>query len=301
MKRLLILAAALALLAPAKASATWSIIAVDRTTGRVVIASATCAAQGMDELKLVQAIVVPGVAVAAAQAGVDRSHTNQKLIFEELQKKTDPAEIIRMLERDPNIESRQFGIVDLQGRHAGRSGSGNRDVKLDLHGPADDGRVVYSVQGNIIKTEEALRGAARIMKESRVDIVDRVMLAMEEADKNGGDSRCTCETQPLPGATCNGKTAHVAYILAADPANPLGRYAENHPQTPPPGVAVDPTARVCTGDTLQRCRAPWNDGQYALYIAVYPSNWKPEEDSNPVRTLRARYDAWKRTQRPGFN
>jgi hypothetical protein len=255
----------------------------------------------MDELKLVQAIVVPGVAVAAAQAGVDRSHTNQKLIFEELQKKTDPAEIIRMLAQDPSFQRRQFGIVDLQGRFAGHSGSGNGAVSLDLHGPADDGRVVYSVQGNIIKTEEALRGAARIMKESRVDIVDRVMLAMEEADRNGGDSRCTCETQPLPGATCNGKTAHVAYILAADPANPLGRYAENHPQTPPPGVAVDPTASVCRGETLQRCRAPWNDGQYSLYLAVYPSNWKPEEDSNPVRTLRARYDAWKRTQRPGFN
>jgi hypothetical protein len=204
-----------------------------------------------------------------------------------------------MLERDPNIESRQFGIIDLQGRMAGRTGSGNRAVALDIQGAADYGRVVYSVQGNIIATEEALRGAARIMKESREDIVDRVMLAMEEADKNGGDSRCTCETEPLPGRTCTGKTSHVAYILAADRADPIGQYAENHPQMPPPGVAVDPTARVCTGETLQRCRAPWNDGRYALYLAVYPSNWKPEEDSNPVRTLRARYDAWKRTQRNG--
>jgi hypothetical protein len=299
MRKTLILLAALALTLPARLSATWSIVAVDRNTGRVVIASATCAAQGMDELKLVQAIVVPGIGVAAAQAGVDRSHTNQKLIFEEMQKGTDPREIIRLLEQDPNIESRQFGIIDLQGRMAGRTGTGNRAVALDLQGLADDGRIVYSVQGNIIKTEEALRGAARIMKESRVDIVDRVMLAMEEADKNGGDSRCTCETQPLPGASCTGKTAHVAYVLAADRDNPLGRYAENHPQTPPPGVAVDPTARVCSGETLQRCRAPWNDGRYALYIAVYPSNWQPNEDSNPVRTLRARYDAWKRTQRTG--
>ena len=202
-----------------------------------------------------------------------------------------------MLSQDPNYQSRQFGIIDLKGRMAGHSGTGNRAVAMDIQGESADGKLYFSVQGNIIKTEEALTGAARVMRESREEIVDRVMLAMEEADKNGGDSRCTCETQPLPGATCTGKTAHVAYILAADRTNPLGQYAANHPQTPPAGQAVDPNGRVCTGETLQRCRAPWNDGQYALYIAVYPSNWKPNEDSNPVRTLRARYDAWKRTQR----
>jgi len=298
MRRVLFLFA-LALLLPARLSATWSIVAIDKATGRVVISSATCAAQGVDELKLVQAIVVPGIGVAAAQAGVDRSHTNQKLIFEEMQKGTDPKEIIRMLSQDPSFQSRQFGIIDLKGRMAGHSGTGNRAVAMDIQGESADGKLYFSVQGNIIKTEEALTGAARVMRESREEIVDRVMLAMEEADKNGGDSRCTCETQPLPGATCTGKTAHVAYILAADRANPLGQYAANHPQTPPAGQAVDPQARVCTGETLQRCRAPWNDGQYALYIAVYPSNWKPNEDSNPVRTLRARYDAWKRTQRAG--
>src|SRR5690606_31801479 len=154
--------------------------------------------------------------------GVDRSHTNQKLIFEEMRKGTAPSQIIRLLEQDPSIESRQFGIIDLQGRMAGRTGQGNRAVALDLQGVADDGRVVYSVQGNIIATEGALRGAARIMKESQEDMVDRVMLAMEEADRNGGDSRCTCETQPLPGASCNGETSHVAYILAADRSDALG-------------------------------------------------------------------------------
>ena len=36
---------ALALL-PAPASATWSVIAIDARTGRIIVASATCVAQG---------------------------------------------------------------------------------------------------------------------------------------------------------------------------------------------------------------------------------------------------------------
>jgi hypothetical protein len=296
MQRLL-LAAALTLLLPAEGRATWSIIAVDRNTGRVVISSATCAAQGPDELKIVQAVVVPGIGVAAAQAGVDRSHTNQKLIFEQMRGGTDPREIIRLLSLDPSFQSRQFGIVDLQGRRAGHTGSGNRDVAMHISGESADG-IVFSVQGNIIKTDSALIEAARIMREGGGDMVDRVMLAMEAADARGGDSRCTCETEPLPGAGCNGKTAHVAYILAADRDDARGTYAEGHPQIPPVGAPPAQAESVCRGENAQKlCEAPWNSGKYWLYLAVYPSNVQPHEDANPVRTLRMRYDAWKRTQR----
>jgi hypothetical protein len=288
MKRL-IFALAVALLAPAQLSATWSIIGIDRETGRVVIASATCAAQGPDELKLVQAIVVPGRGVAAAQAGVDRTHANQKLIYEEMQKGTEPRLIIRMLEEDPSLESRQFGIIDVQGRSSGRTGANNRAAALDLQGVSTDGRILYSVQGNIIASDEALTETARVMRESTSDITDRVMEAMEKADSMGGDSRCTCETEPLPGAGCTGKTSHVAYILAADPGDAVGSYAPNHPQM----VAALEEGFRCGGDMLPRCLAPWNAGDYALYLAVYPSNTQPHEDANPVRTLRMRYDAWK--------
>ncbi|SVD84899.1 uncharacterized protein METZ01_LOCUS437753, partial [marine metagenome] len=114
-----ILAAMLTLL-PSQAAATWSIIAVDTRTGLVVIASATCVtAEGLRTrggLKSIQAIVVPGVGVAAAQAGVDRTRANQMLIFEEMRNNTDPDDILRMLSTDENFQRRQFGIVDLEGR-----------------------------------------------------------------------------------------------------------------------------------------------------------------------------------------
>src|SRR5690606_29337740 len=135
-------------------------------------------------------------------------------------------------------------------------------------------------QGNIIATEEALTEAARIMQESDLPMIDRVMAAMEQADALGGDARCTCETEPLPGAQCTGKTAHVAYILAADPEDPQGRFHVNHPDD---------------------MRAPYNNGDYYLYLAVWPANTQPHEDANPVRTLRMRYDAWKAAQATADN
>ena len=262
------------LLMPLPVEATWSIIAVDTNTGRVVISSATCAAQGPNQLKLLQAIVIPGVGVAAAQAGVDRTQANHRLIFQEMLRATHPEQIISMLEADPNFARRQYGIVDLRGRTAGHSGEGNSAVSMDIAGESEDG-IVYSVQGNIIASSEALIEAARIMQESSLPMIDRVMLAMEKADELGGDRRCTCETQPLPGAQCTGKTAHVAYILAADAKDPIGTYHVEHPED---------------------LRAPYNNGDYYLYLGVWPANTQPHEDANPVRTLRMRYDAWKAEQ-----
>ena len=129
---------AILLLAPASpAFATWSVIGVDQNSREVAIASATCVPQAAfanfpaKGLMDVQAIVVPGKGVAAAQAGVDRTRKNQQLIFDEIAKGTAPAEILEMLKQDPHIETRQFGIVDLRGRMTGFSGQKNLAASLN--------------------------------------------------------------------------------------------------------------------------------------------------------------------------
>ena len=249
------------------AFATWSVVAVDQRTGEVVIASATCVSQARfagfpaKDLRDIQAIVLPGTGVAAAQAGVDRSRLNQQLIFHELIKGTDPAEIIRMLMEDPSIERRQFGIVDMQGRTAGFSGSGNRDASLHSTGQVDGEPIFYAVQGNILASDAVVHEAVAALKATEGSLTDRVMAAMEAADASGGDSRCTCESDPRPDAPCDGKTSHVAYILKAESTDPLG--------------------------------SSFNNGDYALYISVTDQDIQPNENGNPVKTLRMRYDAWK--------
>src|SRR6187397_2693277 len=203
-------------LLPATASATWSVIAVDRSTGRVVIASATCVDRDDQFLMGVQAVVVPGKGVAACQAGVDNTHQNQMLVFRELQKGTDPKAIIEQLSADPAFQSRQFGIVDLQGRRSGHSGLTNGYVSQDIQGQVPGTEVFYSIQGNILRPGEVVPNAIKAFLSSSGAITDRVMAAMEAADASGGDSRCACPAPPADGSQpaipCDSKTAHVAYI-----------------------------------------------------------------------------------------
>src|SRR6195256_5520192 len=205
---------------PATASATWSVIAADRGTGRVVIASATCVDRDDQFLMGVQAVVVPGKGVAACQAGVDNTHQNQMLVFQELQKGTDPKEILELLSSDPAFQSRQFGILDLQGRHAGHSGLTNGYVSQDVQGQVPGTEIFYSIQGNILRPGQVVPNAVQAFVHNTGTITDRVMAAMEAADGSGGDSRCTCPPWPSDGSKplipCDGKTAHVAYILMAE-------------------------------------------------------------------------------------
>jgi len=269
----------LVLLAPSTALATWSIVAVDLSTKRVVIASATCVDNNDQFLKGVQAVIVPGKGVAACQSAVDNTHANQMLVFQELQKGTDPEKILELLSADPAFQSRQFGIVDLTGRSAGHSGLTNGYVAQDIQGRVPGTDIYYSIQGNILRPGEVVPHAVQAFLNAKGALTDRVMAAMEAADASGGDSRCSCPPLPADGSKppipCDGKTAHVAYILMAE-------------------------ANDTNGDSH-------NNGAYSMYLTVAqpsapggpdrgPGAIKPGENLNPVKTLRMRYDAWRKLQ-----
>jgi len=278
--RRLVLASILCLALPSPVFATWSVIAIDRSTGRVVIASATCVDRDDQFLMGVQAVVVPGKGVAACQAGVDQTHKNQMLVFQELQKGTDPKDIIELLSQDPAFQSRQFGILDLQGRMAGHSGLSNGYVSQDIQGQVPGTEIFYSIQGNILRPGLVTPNGVQAFIKTSGGLTDRVMAAMEAADGSGGDSRCVCPPWPTDGSApkipCDGKTSHVAYILMAEKNDTNG---DSH-----------------------------NNGKYAMYLTVsqpgadkVPNQIRPGENLNPVKTLRMRYDAWRKTQPATFH
>src|SRR5439155_4965596 len=130
--RLVVVPWLLVLASSAPAFATWSVVALDRKSGTVVVSSATCVPQAAflrrpaTGLRDIQAIVAPGVGAAAAQAAVDNTRANQRLIYADLLKCTDPARILELLRQDPNVDVRQFGILDMKGRHIGWSGPKNQ-------------------------------------------------------------------------------------------------------------------------------------------------------------------------------
>ena len=262
---------------PSTAAATWSVVAVDAATGRIVIASATCVNRDDAFLRGVQAVIVPGKGIAACQASVDGTHANQMLVYEEIKKGTDPARIIELLAQDPAFQSRQFGIVDLTGRSAGHSGLTNGYVTQDIQGRVPGTQIFYSIQGNILRPGEVVPSAVKAFLNTTGALTDRVMAAMEAADAAGGDSRCTCTEPaagPAPAIPCDGRTAYVAYITMAERNDTNG---DSH-----------------------------NNGTYAMYLTVN----QPEsggsnairvgENLNPVKTLRMRYDTWRKTQPPSY-
>jgi uncharacterized Ntn-hydrolase superfamily protein len=282
-----VLPALLLALIPATASATWSVIALDAKTGQVIIASATCVRQAgfpqrqpnaSRDLMDVQAVIVPGIGVAACQAGVDNTRENQMLVYNEIKKGTPPADIIEMLKKDPNVERRQFGIVSIpngktitpQNNRAGFNGSGNSRSSLYFGGQYGD--YYYQVQGNTLLGDQVVHQAALAFTRAKGTLADHVMAAMEAADANGGDHRCNCGNNAAPNFPCDNKTSHVAYIAIADKDDQAG--------------------------------VSHNDGKYFAYIAVGDNDLKKGESANPVKTLRMRYNAWvkagaKRTDPPG--
>lgn len=260
------------ILIPRAAFATWSVVALNSKTGQSVVASATCVS-GANlvrrappfGLRSIQAIVVPGKAAAAAQANVDSTFANQNLIYAELQKGTDPATIIEMLSADPMFQGRQFGIIDMTGRAAGHSGTGNQASSLHEQGQVPGEPIFYSIQGNILANDDVVHDAVKAFIADTGELTDRVMAAMDAADAKGGDSRCTCDSIPTTPAPCVTKHAHVAYILLAEKT-----------------------------DTN---KASYSDGDFSMFISVSEQDIKADEDANPVKTLRLRYDAWTKAKK----
>ncbi len=284
----ILFALVLLLAADVPAFATWSVIAADARTGQVIIASATCVRQqGFPQRKPnpsrdlmdVQAVIVPGVGVAACQAGADNTRENQMLVYNELKKGTPPTQILELLKQqeaarkpENQIERRQFGIIAIpngkvtpQNNRAGFNGSGNSNSSLYFGGQVG-ANIVYQVQGNTLLGDAVMHQAALAFTRATGTLADRVMAAMEAADANGGDHRCNCGVSVLDFVPCDNKTAHVAYIAIAE-------------KDDKPGVSH-------------------NDGQYYAYLSVTDDNTKAGESGNPVRTLRRRYDGWVKSGSP---
>lgn len=265
------------------AFATWSVIAIDARTGQVIIASATCVRQqgfprrkphGARDLMDIQAVIVPGVGVAACQAGVDNTRDNQMLVYRELGKRTPPAQILELLEQqeaarkpEPAMQRRQFGILAMpdgkeitaRNNRAGFNGTGNSQSSLYFGGQVGPD-IFYQVQGNTLLGDAVMHQAALAFTRATGTLADRVMATMEAADANGGDHRCNCGVSVLDFVPCDNKTSHVAYITIAEKDDKAG--------------------------------VTHNDGQYYAFLSVTDENTKPGESGNPVRTLRLRYDAW---------
>jgi len=251
-----------ALFVGAPALATWSIVAVDRATGEVCVASATCLAHF--QLRRALAVVVVGEGAAAAQSSVDTTGVNRRRIWDGLHAGLSPERILWDLSQsDFGHRGRQYGIVSMAGA-VSYTGSVAGQAREGLSNEV--GSLLYAIQGNVLAGVAPVWAAETALLTTEGDLSQRVMAGMEAARAMGGDGRCSCGISapdscgsPPPDFV---KSAHTAFIVLA---------------------RIGDTDGVC--DVSAGCA----NGDY--YLAL--DNWGGGMDPDPVLVLQREYAEWR--------
>ena len=161
--------------------ATFSICAVDTTTGETGVAVTTRVPFVGRAVPWVRA----GVGAVATQAWTIVQYGKQGLDL--LEEGLEPREALdRLLAGDDGRELRQVGIVDLEGRAVAHTGSENGSWAGSRQG---DG---YSVQGNVLVGREVVDAVAEHFEStasSGMELAERLLLALEAGQGRGGDKR----------------------------------------------------------------------------------------------------------------
>lgn len=154
-----------------------------------------------------------------------------------------------LLVADPGAEFRQLGIVDVHGRVATHTGDRTSDWSGDLQG---DG---FAVQGNRLVGPETLEEtAAAFRADPELDLVERVLRALEAGESTGADREGA-----LSGTVqVYGREAYPLWDLRADhaedPAAELRRLHDELGEHLLPAIAGLPTRDDPLGDMARELR-----------------------------------------------
>jgi uncharacterized Ntn-hydrolase superfamily protein len=259
-----------AILCPIRASATWSIVAVDRETREVGVAGASCIANTQ-----VIAGLAPGRGVIAAQAmgnlaGRDRG-------VELLAGGASPRDVIAVIASDrfdslagvDTSRLRQYGVAALGFEEAPAAYTGSWTFDWRGHDLAPS----VSVQGNLLVgpavVSRALAAFTAPSPPGAHRLADRLLRGLEAGAEAGGDARCLPEQAALS-----------AFLMVASsgdaPGAPSLRLVFPEPGDEPPSAL-----KMLGGELMQRWR------RYRGEMAELAPG---ETERNPVRALRRLYE-----------
>jgi len=192
---------------------TFSIAAVDPSTGEIGSAAATCL-DSEDGARDVSVIVL-GVGSINTQSFWDP--TNQSNATTRMEAGDSPDEIIAWLQNNDvggntSVPFRQYGIADIfngAGRSAAFTGDENFDQKG--HRLGDN----YAIAGNILISQDVLDDMeTAFLNSAGQALCDRLMAVMQAAKRPGADERC------LDAGISSGS----AYIRVAKPTDTDASY-----------------------------------------------------------------------------
>lgn len=191
---------------------TFSIVAVDTTTGEVGSAGASCVDLFQTTLNNDDFLgqLIPNVGAINTQAYY--LPTNQNNATDRMNLGETPDQIIQWLvDNDVNSqpELRQYGIaaiIDGSAEAAAHTGSSTDDYKNHIVGPN------YAIQGNILLGQAVLDSMeARFLNEPG-DLACKLMAALQGANMVGADTRCNS----------NGTSSLFAFVKVAQPTDAFG-------------------------------------------------------------------------------
>jgi uncharacterized Ntn-hydrolase superfamily protein len=168
---------------PAEASATWSIIVLDRKTGTIGVAAASCTSDVYGILGM-----VPGTGVVVAQAIEHQPAMSEALRL--LRAGVAPDSVLRIITSaaiDSASPDRQYGIATFTSGQVQFTGSALHDYRGErsAHG--------ILVQGNILAGPAVLDRAMEAIQRARTagrPLEEVVMAGLKAGADAGGDSRC---------------------------------------------------------------------------------------------------------------
>ena len=163
---------------PLQPTSTFSIVAFDPKTGDLGVAVAS--------KFLAVGSVVPyakaGVGAIATQSFANTTFGPKGL--ELLRKGLTPSQVLKqLLASDKDREFRQVGIVDAKGRAAAFTGKKCLPWAGHIVGKG------FAVQGNILAGEQVVKAMAKAFRETKGELAERLMAALEAGEQAGGDAR----------------------------------------------------------------------------------------------------------------
>jgi uncharacterized Ntn-hydrolase superfamily protein len=160
---------------------TFSIAAIDPRTGEAGVAVTTrnpCVGAAVPWVR-------KGVGAVATQASARTEYGYELLDL--MEQGVSPQDALdRLLAVDPRRESRQLGVIGVDGRSAQHTGADNSAWAGDRSGPN------YVTQGNILVGPEVLDAVARTFEASEGShrhLADRLIEALAAGHRAGGDAR----------------------------------------------------------------------------------------------------------------
>jgi uncharacterized Ntn-hydrolase superfamily protein len=163
---------------PTRLASTYSIVARDPGTGELGVAvQSHYFAVGSDVIW-----AEPGVGAIATQAFLEISYGPRGLALLR-EGKTAPETLPPLLAEDEGRNVRQVAVVDANGNVAVHTGSACIEAAGHATGEG------YTVQGNMMRSDAVWKAMPKAYEGADGDLADRLLSALEAAEREGGDVR----------------------------------------------------------------------------------------------------------------